>query len=63
MLEPRVDIYTAWIQDAKSNSNMIEKDHAKMTLQGSAKKSGIRALEFKRANKYTSNDSLIPPTN
>ena len=28
MLEPRVDIYTAWIQDAKSNSNMIEKDHA-----------------------------------
>ena len=55
MLEPRVDIYTAWIQDAKSNhehrsdakSNMIEKDHANMTLQGSANKSGIRALEFK----------------
>jgi hypothetical protein len=33
--------------EAKSKSNMIEKDHAKMTLQGSAKKSGIRALEFK----------------
>ena len=29
MLEPRVDIYTAWIQDPKSNSIMIENVHAK----------------------------------